>query len=205
MSYTEYDSIKTKLRVEDDSMRDEIELYMQEIDDLIDNRLRAKLGSKNIYGQEITLPLSHNTIPAIPLELKAIANNLVVAKIRFQNSEKPMLWDAEVNILDNYMERVYGYTRHKRYQPRRTLSLSAYTATAGTTITVSGTMFEPNAKLTFKFDTVEVATTPTSVITTSTGTYSFTFAIPSNQTLGSTEIKVYDSVGGLDTKLEVTA
>jgi hypothetical protein len=98
MSYTEYDSIKTKLRVEDDSMRDEIELYMQEIDDLIDNRLRAKLGSKNIYGQEITLPLSHNTIPAIPLELKAIANNLVVAKIRFQNSEKPMLWDAEVNI-----------------------------------------------------------------------------------------------------------
>ena len=156
MSYTEYDSIKTKLRVEDDSMRDEIELYMQEIDDLIDNRLRAKLGSKNIYGQEITLPLSHNTIPAIPLELKAIANNLVVAKIRFQNSEKPMLWDAEVNILDNYMERVYGYTRHKRYQPRRTLSLSAYTATAGTTITVSGTMFEPNAKLTFKLSLIHI-------------------------------------------------
>ncbi len=205
MSYTEYDSIKTKLRVEDDSMRDEIELYMQEIDDLIDNRLRAKLGSKNIYGQEITLPLSHNTIPAIPLELKAIANNLVVAKIRFQNSEKPMLWDAEVNILDNYMERVYGYTRHKRYQPRRTLSLSAYTATAGTTITVSGTMFEPNAKLTFKFDTVELATTPADVITTSTGSYSFTFAIPSNQATGSAKIKVYDSVGGLDTKLEVTA
>ena len=184
-------------------MRTEIELYQQEIDDLIDNRLRARLGSKNIYGQEITLPLTHNTIPAIPLELKAIANNLVVAKIRFQNSEKPLLWDAEVNILDNYMERVYGVIRSHKFQPTRTLTLSAYTATAGTTITVTGTNFEPNTKLTFKFDTLEVVTTPASVITTTTGTYSFTFVIPSSQAVGSAKIKIYDSLGGLDTKFEV--
>lgn len=184
-------------------MRTEIELYMQEIDDLIDNRLRARLGSKNIYGQEITLPLTHNTIPAIPLELKAIANNLVVAKIRFQNSEKPLLWDAEVNILDNYMERVYGLIRSHKFQPVRTLTLSAYTATAGTTITVTGTNFEPNTKLTFKFDTLEVVTTPASVISTTTGTYSFTFVIPASQAVGSAKIKIYDSIGGLDTKFEV--
>ena len=99
MSYTEYDSIKIKLRIANDSMRDEIELYMQEIDDLLDNRLRARLGAVNIYGDEIILPLTSETIPELPLELKGIANNLVVAKIRLQNSEKPMLWDAEVNIL----------------------------------------------------------------------------------------------------------
>ena len=203
MSYTEYDSIKTKLRVEDDSMRDEIELYMQEIDDLLDNRLRAKLGTRNIYGQEITLPLDYETVPAVPLELKAIANNLVVAKIRLQNSEKPMLWDSEVNILDNYLERVYGYARSSPYQPVRTISLSAYTGNAGDTITVSGTNFEPSTKLVYKFNTVEITTTPASVITNSKGVFSYTFVIPATQSVGSYVIKVYDSFGGLTSKFEV--
>ena len=66
MSYTEYDSIKIKLRIANDSMRDEIELYMQEIDDLLDNRLRARLGAVNIYGDEIILPLTSETIPELP-------------------------------------------------------------------------------------------------------------------------------------------
>ena len=161
MSYTEYDSIKIKLRIANDSMRDEIELYMQEIDDLLDNRLRARLGARNIYGDEIVLPLTSETIPELPLELKGIANNLVVAKIRLQNSEKPMLWDAEVNILDNYLDRVYGYIR--------------------------GT----------------IVTTPVSVISTSTGSFSFTFPIPANTADGAVTLKVNDTFGGLVENFQV--
>ena len=164
MSYTEYDSIKIKLRIANDSMRDEIELYMQEIDDLLDNRLRARLGAVNIYGDEIILPLTSETVPELPLELKGIANNLVVAKIRLQNSEKPMLWDAEVNILDNYLDRVYGYIRGTAYRPRRSISLSPETGAIAQVVTVTGSGFAPTQKLTIEWSGGDIVTTATDVI-----------------------------------------
>lgn len=212
MSYTEYDSIKIKLRIANDSMRDEIELYMQEIDDLLDNRLRARLGAVNIYGDEIILPLTSDTIPELPLELKGIANNLVVAKIRLQNSEKPMLWDAEVNILDNYLDRVYGYIRGTAFRPRRTIALSPQSGSVGQVVTVTGTGFAPIKKLTIEFTsgtTVSysagtIVTTPTDVITDNKGAFSFTFPIPANTSAGSYIVKVNDDIGGMTPSFQVT-
>ena len=203
MSYTEYDSIKIKLRIANDSMRDEIELYMQEIDDLLDNRLRARLGSRNIYGDEIVLPLTSETIPELPLELKGIANNLVVAKIRLQNSEKPMLWDAEVNILDNYLDRVYGYIRGTAFRPRRTTVLSPQTGAIAQVVTVTGTGYAPIQKLTITFSAGTIVTTPVSVISTSTGSFSFTFPIPANTADGAVTLKVNDTFGGLVENFQV--
>jgi hypothetical protein len=198
MAYTEYDSIKIKLRIENDSMRDEIELYMQEIDDLLDNRLRARLGSVNIYGSEIVLPLTSDTVPEIPLELKGIANNLVVAKIRLQNSEKPMLWDAEVNILDNYLDRVYGYIRGTPFRPRRQVTLNPQTGVVGAVVTVTGSGFAPIEKLNIEWSGGDIVKTPTDVITDSKGVFSFTFPIPAGTTANGYTLKVNDSFGGID-------
>jgi len=39
----EFDSVKLKLRLNDDTLKDEIGLYIQEVDDLVNNRLRNKL------------------------------------------------------------------------------------------------------------------------------------------------------------------
>ena len=192
-------------------MRDEIELYMQEIDDLLDNRLRARLGAVNIYGDEIVLPLTSETVPELPLELKGIANNLVVAKIRLQNSEKPMLWDAEVNILDNYLDRVYGYIRGTAFRPRRTISLSPQTGAVATVVTVTGTGFAPIKKLTviftsgttISYSAGTIVTTPTDVITDSKGTLSFTFPIPANTSAGAYTVKVHDNIGGMTPSFQV--
>jgi len=203
MSYTEYDSIKIKLRIANDSMRDEIELYMQEIDDLLDNRLRARLGARNIYGDEIILPLTSETIPSIPLELKGIANNLVVAKIRLQNSEKPMLWDAEVNILDNYLDRVYGYIRGTAYRPRRTTSLSPQTGSVAQVVTVTGTGYAPIKELSISFSGGVIVTTPVSVISSTIGSFSFTFPIPTGTLVGAVTLKVNDTIGGLVENFQV--
>ncbi len=202
--YVEYDTIKIKLRIDDDSMRDEIQLYMHEIDDLINNRIRAKIGEYNIYGEKITLPLTFNTVPPIPLELKAIANDLVVAKIRLQNSEKPLLWDSAVKVLDNYLERVYGWTRDVPFQPVRTLTRTPASGVVGTTVTVTGTNYAPTAKLNISFDTTNPTTVPASVITDSKGAFSFTFDIPPNQPAGGYDIKVSDSFGGELVRFEVT-
>ena len=204
MSYTEYDSIKIKLRIANDSMRDEIELYMQEIDDLLDNRLRARLGSVNIYGDEIILPLTSETVPEIPLELKGIANNLVVAKIRLQNSEKPMLWDAEVNILDNYLDRVYGYIRGTAFRPRRTTTLSPQTGAVAQVVTVTGTGYAPIKELSISFSGGVIVTTPVSVISDSVGAFSFTFPIPTGTLVGAYTLKVNDTIGGLVENFQVT-
>ncbi len=198
--YTEYDTIKVKLRIDDDSMRDEIQLYMNEIDDLIDNRLRAKLGRKNVYGSEIILPLTFETIPEVTLELKAIANDMVVAKIRLQNSEKPMLWDSAVNILENYLYKVYGWTRDKPFEPERTLIVTPVTGLVNSTITISGKKWEPNQTLEIHFDGTEIDTTPTVVNTDSNGTFTdSTFTVPTETDIGQREIKVVDNFGGIET------
>jgi len=203
--YAEYDSIKIKLRINDDSMKEEIELYMQDIDSLINNRIRAKLGSYNIYDDFIVLPLTEDTIPPIPDELKAIANNLVVAKIRLQNSEKPMLWDSEVKILENYLDRVYGFTTNKRYEPVRELTISPTSGPVGTTITIGGTKFMPSAKINFVFGATYPTTTPTTVISDTKGAFSgVTFQVPPNHPADSYEIKVTDKKGGEIIRFQVT-
>ena len=204
MSYTEYDSIKIKLRIANDSMRDEIELYMQEIDDLLDNRLRARLGAVNIYGDEIILPLTSETVPEIPLELQGIANNLVVAKIRLQNSEKPMLWDAEVNILDNYLDRVYGYIRGTAFRPRRAMSLSPENGAIAQVVTVTGSGFASTQKLTIEWSGGTIVTTATDVITTNKGAFSFTFPVPAGTANGAYTLKVHDTFGGMVPNFQVT-
>lgn len=202
--YTEYDSIKIKLRINDDSMKEEIEIYMQEVDDLVDNRIRAKIGTHNIYGVKIELPLTTTTIPPIPAELKAIANNLVVAKIRLQNSEKPMLWDSEVKVLENYLDRVYGFTSSKAWAPIRELTISPTSGTVGSTITVNGIYFQPNAKLNFVFGATHPTTTPTTVITDINGSFTgVTFVVPANHPEGSYDIKVIDEYGGQKIKFSV--
>ena len=187
-------------------MRDEIQIAMQDINDLINNRLRAKLGEYNVYGSRIVLPLTFNTSPPIPIELKGIASDLVVAKIRLQNSEKPLLWDSAVKILDNYLERVYGWTKDTPFIPVRLFTITPRTGIIGATVTITGTDFEPNAKITVIFNSTEPTTIPVEIITNSIGVIaSSTFTIPVNTPDGSYTIKVSDTFGGISAKFQVVS
>lgn len=195
--YVEYDTINEKLGVADDSLREMIQIHMHEVDNLVNNRLRAKLGTNNIYGEPIVLPLTFETIPQVDLELKGIANDLVVAKIRLQNSEKPLLWDSAVKVLDNYLDMRFGWTRDTPFQPIRTLTVSPRSGVIGATVTVSGTNFQPVAKICIVFDSTEPTTIPASVITDEDGVFSgVTFEVPANQPDGAYEITVSDTLGG---------
>lgn len=204
--YVEYDSIKVKLRVNDDSLRSEIQLYMHEIDQLVTNRIRNKIGEFNIYGEPIVYPLAFDTIPPVDLELKAIANDLVVAKIRLQNSEKPLLWDSAVKVLDDYLEKRFGWTRDIPFTPERTLTTSPRTGLIGQTVTLGGTQWQPVGKITVTFDFSNPTTIPAEIITDSTGTFTgATFDIPPNTADGSYEIKLNDKFGGKVITFQVTS
>ena len=74
----EWDSVKLKLRLNDDTLKEEASLYIQEVDDLVNNRVRNKLGTTDFNGDQITLPLTVTGEPPIDEELKAIATDLVV-------------------------------------------------------------------------------------------------------------------------------
>ena len=162
----EYDSVKLKLRLPDDTLKEEILLYMQEVDDLVLNRLRNKLGSVDANGYEIELPLTLDTEPQIDEEIKAIASDLVIGKFRLQNSEKPLLWDTGIKNLDNYLDRRFGWTRDVLFKQVSLFQFNVYTATPGSQVDFTGQRWRPNSIITIenKSGNMKITTDPDPII-----------------------------------------
>ena len=90
--YASLTIVKQRLRVEDSSLDDEISDYVDEIDTYVNRKLRRKLGYKNEYGDDIVLPLTPETLPALTFDLNTIANDLVVGKFRHETTADDALW-----------------------------------------------------------------------------------------------------------------
>lgn len=76
--------------------------------------------------------------------------------------------------------------------PEATITLSPTGGTRGTTVTVSGTNFGASKTITIKFDNNNIATNPTTVTSSSTGSFSATIVIPSTASLGNHSISATD-------------
>ena len=185
----EWDSVKLKLRLNDDTLKDEIGLYIQEVDDLVNNRLRNKLGTVDFNGDFIDLPLTIDGEPAIDEELKAIATDAVIGKFRLQNSEKPLIWDTAIKNLDNYLDRRFGYTRDVAFKQKPQANVDPDVGTTGIFVTLDGQRWGKNVILTVQFEGIDVDTTPTNVITDENGRFSdVTFKIPDTATVNQTSL-----------------
>ena len=183
--YAEYDTVKTKMRVPDDSLKDELMIYIQEVEEVINNRLRQKLGSRDAKGREITLPLTTSTIPSIDEELKAIAHDMVEGKFRLKTSEKPLLWDSSIKALDDYLVKRFGWASDKPFRVTPTITVSPLSGATGSTVTVSGSNFIPTSIIRLTFGGLEPTTSPTAIVTDSTGSFSsVTFTVPTSFSAG---------------------
>ena len=183
----EYDSVKLKLRLNDDTLKEEISLYIQEVDDLVNNRVRNKLGTVDFNGDQIDIPLTVDGEPSIDSELKAIATDAVIGKFRLQNSEKPLIWDTAMKNLDNYLDRRFGYTRDTPFRQKPQASATPSVGTRGTVITLEGEKWGKNTQLIFQFNEVTVSTTPAFVVTNSEGMFSgVTIKVPSTAIVNQT-------------------
>ena len=192
--YAEYDTVKTKMRVPDDSLKDELMIYIQEVEDVINNRLRQRLGSRDSKGRDITLPLTTATIPAIDEELKAIAHDMVEGKFRLKTSEKPMLWDASIKSLDDYLVKRFGWALGTPFRITPTITASPLSGSTGATVTVSGSNFIPTATIRLTFGGLEPTTSPATIVTDSTGSFSSaTFTVPTSFSAGVYQIKCDDN------------
>jgi len=175
----EYDSVKLKLRLNDDTLKEEISLYIQEVDDLVNNRVRNKLGTVDFNGDQIELPLTVDGEPAIDEELKSIATDAVIGKFRLQNSEKPLIWDTAMKNLDNYLDRRFGYTRDIPFRQKPQASVTPAVGTTGVIVTLAGEKWGKNTQLIIQFEGITVSTNPPFVVTNDEGMFSdITFQIP---------------------------
>ena len=106
--YTTLDTIKQKLRVQDTTIDEELDIYIDEVDGYIDRKIRRKIGLNNEYGYRIQLPLTDTTNPAITYDLRTIAADLVEGKFRLKTTNDTTLWKTADEELDEYLDTAFG-------------------------------------------------------------------------------------------------
>jgi hypothetical protein len=203
-AYSNYEDIKKQLRLPDDSLKEELLLYQQGVDDYINNKLRQRLGEFDSNGERIILPLTFETRPELDEELMQIAVDLIEGKFRLKTSEKPLNWDTAVKTFEAYLDRRFGLVTHKPYEQPITLEVTPRSGTTGTLVTLGGKNWSRFNQLKFYFDEFEVATTPATVLTNQVGDFSnVTFNVPTSAVVGSHKIKATDKLRGLELRFAV--
>jgi len=189
--YATLSMVKQRLRVEDTSLDDELEGYIDEIDTYVNRKLRTTLGHKNEYGDDIILPLTTSTIPKLTYDLNTIANDLVVGKFRHETTADADLWKKADTELEEYLANEFGWSESGSYRLNPNITFTPTSGIAGSTVTVSGSEFGIRNKLKVHFNGQEMATTPDPLITGDIGDFSSTtFTIPAETNAGTYELKV---------------
>lgn len=183
--------VKQRLRVEDSSLDDELSDYIDEIDTYVNRKLRRKLGHKNEYGDEIVLPLTTETIPALTFDLNTISNDLVIGKFRHETTADDALWKKADEELEEFLTETYGWATSSAFKMNPQLTFTPTSGSANATVTVSGSEFGIRNKLKVYFNGQEMATSPDPLVADDKGSFSdTTFTIPAGTTAGTFELKV---------------
>src|SRR3989475_788425 len=73
------------------------------------------------------------------------------------------------------------------------ISLNPTSGPTGTTVNISGSNFAANSGITISYDNAGIATTPTTITTTSTGSFTGSITIPSSSAAGTHTVKATDA------------
>lgn len=197
--YAILDVVKKRLNIADgdESLDDYLEIFMSDVDNYVNNKLREKLGTYDYNGRFITLPLTTTTVPPLEPELMLRASFLTVGRVRQEMSnDNNLLITAEKDFKD-YLNRQFGFTRDTPFKPVPTVTISPVNGAHSTTVvTVSGTQFGPNRIIQISFGGIVMTTSPAQVITDSNGNFSgVTFTVP-NVSTGPYSVLVQDSSVG---------
>jgi hypothetical protein len=211
--YASLSMVKEKLRIPatDSSINDELNIYIDEIDAMINRRLRARFGNETEYGYQVELPLTDTTNPARTYDLRVVATDLVEGKFRLKTTEDNTMWNESQTRLESYLDQTYGWVEGHAYRRSPTITLSPTNGSAGTTITMTGTGFKPRGQIEIKIVDANgngaiKTTTPTTVLTDDSGDFSsVTFATLSTDAVGSYEILAHDKVNHSKRNFTVTS
>ena len=189
--------VKKKLRISDTdtSLDNEIEIYLDDVDDYINEQLRHRLGFFDSVGNDIILPLTSSTTPKLDDKLRQIANDFAVGKFRFEVDNDDKLLQEAYKRLDHHLDHKFGWVT-EAYRVNTKIVLSAYSGAAGSTITITGENFRKARIIIVYFDNIEQTTTPAQVVTSTSGAFpssgTVQLTIPAGTSVGSYEIKILD-------------
>jgi hypothetical protein len=209
--YVSLDMVKQKLRIEDSTIDDELSVYMDEVDELINRELRAKFGRYTEYGYEIPLPLTEDTNPPLTFDLRMIGADLVEGKFRLKTTDDDKLYNKALSALETYLVRSFGWTEGHRFRRYPDISITPTNGASTTTITCSGQRFKPRGKIIIKIvdeneSGIIQATTPEVVLTDDSGDFSgITFATSSGTAIGSYVILATDKINFAKRNFTVTS
>lgn len=113
--YALLDNVKNKLRLQDadETMNEELEFYLSDVDDYCNRRIKQLLGSFDHQGNPIELPLTDETDPALDSELIGRAVDLAVGLFRKQQNNEEKLWNNAVIDFENYLTERFGWARDR--------------------------------------------------------------------------------------------
>ena len=189
--YATLSQVKQRLRVEDTTLDDELSGYIDEIDTYINRKLRMTLGFRNEYGDDISLPITISTVPALTYDLNTIANDLVVGKFRHETTADAELWKKADSELEEFLTNQFGWGESGSFKMNPSITFTPTSGNASATVTISGSEFGIRNKLKVYFNGEEMVTSPDPLITGDIGSFSSaTFTIPSGVTTGTYELKV---------------
>ena len=193
--YATLDVIKKKLRIPDDTIDDELEIIISEVQDYMNRKIRRRLGYFNVYGDDIILPLTEVTTPPVTVDLKQIADDLCEGKFRLKTTNDKTLWEEAEKELEEHLDENFGWVEAAGYRVQPTLIVTPDFGPPSTLVTLSGTGFAVNDIVKITAAGIIPTTTPTTVVADSTGSISgVTFTIPATVTSpGSVDIAAFSN------------
>jgi len=151
-------------------------------------------GAGFVASSSITIKLDTSTLPTTPSNVSTNSSGAFSATITIPSSTTA--GDHTITATDST-----GKIANATFKvlAAGTISLSPTSGNRGATVTVTGSSFNSNSAITIQFDDTTLTTTPSSVTTSSGGTFTATIKIPITASTGTHTIKVTDAAGKLGT------
>jgi hypothetical protein len=142
-------------------------------------------GSNFAANSKTAIKFGSISVRTFPLEVVTSSSGTFLAKF-----DVPAGVTGSNSVIANDDTGRAGIASFAVTAPLVSLSPVSATISSGTAVTVSGSGFAPNSEVTILFDGNIVGTNPSRITTTSTGTFTATFAVPIAASLGSHTIRV---------------
>jgi len=103
--YALLDNVKIKLRLKDadETLSEEIEQYLTDVDGWINRKLRNWLGFTDIHGNPIVIPVTEDTNIPVDDDLIQNATDLSIGKFRKEQNNEEKLWDNAKENFESYL------------------------------------------------------------------------------------------------------
>jgi len=116
--YALLDNVKNKLRLTDadETLNEELEFYLSDIDNYVNLKLRSLFGRVDHQGRDIILPLTEETNPPIDDGLISRAVDLAIGLFRKQQNNEEKLWENAVVDFETYLTDRFGWARDRDFR-----------------------------------------------------------------------------------------